>query len=67
MTHNQMIQEVVNAKIRADGGPLSEVVIYWPGKDAPGSEWFDPRTAAQVVRDVRFNGGHAHIKQTINA
>ncbi len=59
MTHNMMVQEIVQARIRRDGGHLTGVSIYWPKTGRGGVEFYDPHTAHFVAQDVRYSGGHA--------
>jgi hypothetical protein len=56
-----MVWAEVQARIRRDGGPVSAVRIYWPKRDCEGVEVYDPRTAEEIAREVRWNGGEAEV------
>lgn len=60
MTRAMMVNEIVQARIRKDGGPLARVDIFW-NNGSSGSEYYDPATAEQIAFDVRYNGGTAIV------
>jgi hypothetical protein len=60
MTQNQIVFQHVQAKIRKDGGPLSQVEVWWPN-GAHGTETYDPQTAKQIAFEVEYSGGKAEV------
>lgn len=61
-TRSQVVFEQVQAWIRADGGPLSEVEVWWPN-GAHGVETYDQDTAERIAREVEYSGGRAEARR----